>query len=100
MLMDLMDIKEKVQMAIASDQQTMIMTWPISQKCIPKVHQYLIVLQVVMLMKNVLHSTMAQKMDTVTNTRQILLLTMLEVEMQTGHATNRYRSMRTAILHS
>jgi hypothetical protein len=28
------------------------------------------------------------------------LPTMLEMEMQTGHATNRYHSMRTAILNS
>jgi hypothetical protein len=60
LLIEQMDINEKVQMATVSDQLTMSTILTISQQCIPKVLQLKIVLQVVMLMRHVLHSTMTQ----------------------------------------
>jgi hypothetical protein len=49
-------------------------------------------------MRPVLPLTLVQKMDTVTNTRQILLLTMLEAELKTGHAITRLQLQQLAIL--
>jgi hypothetical protein len=53
----------------------------------------------VTMIQPVLHLTMVQK-DSAMATNRMSKQAMLEVEMKAGHATNRYRSMRTAIVHS